>query len=129
MATERRALVVDDDDSVRNVISDYLAGRGFEVVPARDGLEGAAFARRLSFDLVAVDLMMPRGGGLDVIRAVRASGSRAAVIVITGYATAQNVKSALEAGADKVMSKPVELGELGAAAEELMAGGDSDRES
>lgn len=122
MADLRKALVVDDDPAVRSVLVDYLTGRGFEVVEVEDGYEGSLAAKEGTFDFITVDLMMPQGNGTMVIEMIRGLGIETPVVVITGFASEENVKAAMESGANKVMMKPIEFAELGAFIDECFPG-------
>ena len=72
----RRVLVVDDDPSVRELLTDLLESRGFDVLVAAGGREGIELAMRESPDLVLLDLLMPGVSGFQVIRELKATGKR-----------------------------------------------------
>jgi DNA-binding response OmpR family regulator len=80
----RRILVIDDDQAVRGAITIVLEADGFEVVTAEDGFAGLELAKASKFDLVIVDLFMPRLGGLDTIRQLRERNSALPIIAMSG---------------------------------------------
>lgn len=85
----QRILVVEDDDSVRKLITRILTTGGYEVVSARDGLEGLEefTAHHGGFDLVVTDVTMPRVGGPEMIDRLAAEGHRPPVLFLSGYAS------------------------------------------
>ncbi|MCE9579567.1 MAG: response regulator [Deltaproteobacteria bacterium] len=98
-------LVVDDDDAVRRGVTRMLAGLGFAVVGAGDGVEGvAALSADLArIDLVVVDHTMPRLDGIGAATAMRALGFRGPIVLITGYG---DVAAAPQGLFDTVLAKP-----------------------
>jgi len=103
-------LVVDDDPGVRQSVSRALRVEGYEVLEARDGLEGLDAAAEA--DVMVLDVTMPNLSGFDVCRRLRASGSDLPVLVLTArHATADRVEG-LDAGADDYLVKPFALEEL-----------------
>ena len=120
-----RVLVVDDHPIVRQGLRTYLSSRpGLEVVgEAADGDGAVAEAARLGPDVVLVDLVMPRGGGLDAIRRLRAAGERPRVIVLTSFAGEDQVIEAVRAGAAGYLLKDVAPADLEAAIRVVHGGG------
>ncbi len=103
-------LVVDDDPGVRQSVARALRVEGYEVLEARDGLEGLESADQA--DVMVLDVTMPNLGGFDVCRRLRSSGSDLPVLVLTArHATADRVEG-LDAGADDYLVKPFALEEL-----------------
>ncbi|WP_216656559.1 response regulator [Nocardioides marmotae] len=102
-----RILVADDHPVVRDGVRSMLgAVPDFEVVAeAGSGPEAVALARATDPDVVVMDLRMPGGGGVDAVRALRASGTRAAVLVLTTYDTDSETVAAIEAGATGYLLK------------------------
>jgi DNA-binding NarL/FixJ family response regulator len=94
-----RVLLADDHRSLLSAIRRLLA-QEFDVVgEAHDGEEAVQMARALRPDVVVTDLAMPRGGGLDAIRRIKAEGSASAIVVLTVLADSAVVGAAVEAGA------------------------------
>ncbi|MGH3443241.1 MAG: response regulator [Nitriliruptorales bacterium] len=109
----RRILVVDDEPMVREVVTGYLEREGFQVEVAADGRAALEALRRRRPDLVILDLMLPKVGGLDILRGVRQI-SRLPVIVLTARADEGDRVLGLELGADDYVVKPFSPRELGA---------------
>jgi DNA-binding response OmpR family regulator len=107
-----RILLVDDEPHIVDVVRAYLAREGHEVEVARDGDAALVRAEATSPDLVILDVMLPRRSGFDVLRELRASGSRAAVIMLTARDDIIDRVAGLELGADDYVSKPFEPREL-----------------
>ena len=102
-----RILVADDHPVVRDGIRSMLSGvPDFEVVgEAASGPEAVARVRETDPDVVVMDLRMPGGGGVDAVRALRAAGARARVLVLTTYDTDSETVAAIEAGATGYLLK------------------------
>ena len=107
-----RVLVVDDDDIVSDVVGYKLSSMGHDVYIASDGEAGLDAARSEQFDLVLLDLLMPRMSGLEVCRALRAEGSDIPIIMLTGKVLEDDVEAGFSAGADDYITKPISLKEL-----------------
>uniref|UniRef100_A0A7C4AI04 histidine kinase n=1 Tax=Fundidesulfovibrio putealis TaxID=270496 RepID=A0A7C4AI04_9BACT len=105
--TTRRVLVVDDSLTVREVERQLLAGRGYDVVTAVDGMEGLALARMGGFDLVVTDVDMPRMTGIELTRRIKADPALARTpVMIVSYKDRQEDRMAgLQAGADYYLPK------------------------
>lgn len=100
-------LVVDDDDDVRQVLSEQLRMHGFEVSEAADGLSAWTEIRQNAPDAVLLDLAMPRLGGLETLKAIRAFDPSIVTVVVTGFSDPDLRQRALELGAAAVLQKPV----------------------
>lgn len=108
-----RVLLVDDDDDARELLSELLATRGCVVSAHALGSECVAAAVSFAPDVAIVDLHLPDGDGLDVIRSLRSAAlPHLRIVVITGVVTPDMRGRALAAGADAYMSKPISYGEL-----------------
>ena len=107
-----RILVVDDEPHIVEVVRAYLARDGHDVVTAADGEAGLALALETAPDLVVLDVMLPRRSGFEVLRELRASGSGAAVIMLTARDDVIDRVAGLEIGADDYITKPFEPREL-----------------
>lgn len=113
------ALVVDDDDSIRFVLTKTLEGLGIEVTAVDDGAEVLALVSRRHFDLLVIDLHMPGMNGFGVLRRIRQSGSgtlprpRTApgvpILVVSAESEAATVANARRLGASAQLSKPVDI--------------------
>ncbi len=107
-----RILVVDDDDTVRGVVGDYLRAAGMEVVTCNDGVDAFATASTQRFDLIVLDLMLPGIDGLEVHRRLCRCGIRIPVIMLTAKASEADRVLGLETGADDYLTKPFSTREL-----------------
>ena len=108
---DARILLVEDDPSIREVTAIGLRQAGFTVETADDGQTGLDRFRHEAFDLVLLDVMLPRLDGLEVCRAIRAT-STLPVVMLTARADTIDVVVGLEAGADDYVKKPFEIPEL-----------------
>jgi CheY-like chemotaxis protein len=113
-------LICDDEPSLRELIRISLDGP-YEFVEADDGEESLELARRVRPDVMILDMMMPRLTGLEVLSALRQDEELADTRVIVLTAQPATREQALEGGADVVMVKPFEPGEIAAAVEEILA--------
>ena len=104
-------LLVEDDDRLARLMTEYLAEEGVSVVRAADGVEGLAAALRRSFDVVLLDLMLPGRHGLEVCRELRLH-SDVPVILVTARAAELDRVLGLELGADDYLPKPFSMREL-----------------
>jgi CheY-like chemotaxis protein/HPt (histidine-containing phosphotransfer) domain-containing protein len=105
-----RFLVVDDSDIVRQSLRNFFADYNIEVITCYDGLEGIQKASEYKPNLIFLDLMMPNFDGIKMLQVLKAVEELKdiPVIVISGNTNKTNVMTSLEAGAEKVISKPLE---------------------
>jgi len=108
---DARILLVEDDPSIREITALGLRNAGFQVEVAGDGQEGLDRFGAGTYDLVLLDVMLPRLDGLEVCRAIRRS-STVPVVMLTARADTIDVVVGLEAGADDYVKKPFEVPEL-----------------
>jgi DNA-binding response OmpR family regulator len=106
-----RILMIDDDNRLAGMVSDYLGGAGFRVTVAGTGREGEALLKRETFDAVILDLMLPDADGLDLCRRLRAS-SDVPILMLTARGEPMDKVVGLEIGADDYLAKPFEPREL-----------------
>jgi DNA-binding response OmpR family regulator len=103
----KKVLIIEDDAALRESLAAVLEAEGFQVSRAGDGQEGLAKAREGNFDLIAMDLVLPLLGGIDVLRKLREAGTQTPIIVLTGRKKQEVDKVlGLELGADDYMIKP-----------------------
>lgn len=107
-----RILVVDDEPHILEVVRAYLARDGHDVSTAGDGDDALASVRADRPDLVVLDVMLPGRSGFEVLRELRASGSTAAVVMLTARDDVIDRVAGLEIGADDYVTKPFEPREL-----------------
>jgi two-component system, OmpR family, response regulator MtrA len=108
---DERLLLIEDDASIREIVSIGLKAAGFRVVTAIDGKQGLASARSGGFDAVILDVMLPLLDGFEVCREIR-KFSRIPVVMLTARTDLIDVVVGLESGADDYVKKPFELPEL-----------------
>jgi two-component system KDP operon response regulator KdpE len=106
-----RALLVEDDPNIVDLIRANLAVRGFETIVSTDGLDALELLDTLEPDIVLVDLMLPGADGLELCRRIRERSS-VAVIVVSARGGERDKISALNVGADDYMTKPFSVEEL-----------------
>jgi two-component system OmpR family response regulator len=102
-------LVVDDDNSIRDLVKTALTFVGYEVAEAADGLEALNVAPGFGADLIVLDVMMPGVDGFEVCRRLRADGDRTPVIFLTSKDTSTDMLDGFSVGADDYLTKPFNL--------------------
>ncbi len=107
-----KILIVDDEQSMRDVLSIMLKRAGYGVTVAADGEEAIAQLGKDIFDLVITDLKMPKVGGLDVLKAVKDSSPDTVVLVITAFASTETAIEAMKRGAYDYLTKPFQVDEV-----------------
>jgi two-component system response regulator PhoP len=115
-----RALVIEDEESLRQQLSTRLKEEGYAVDEAMDGEEGVYLGTEYSFDLAVIDLGLPKLSGIDVIRKLRARGKSFPILILTARGRWQDKVEGLEAGADDYLVKPFHIEELLARLNALM---------
>jgi DNA-binding response OmpR family regulator len=107
-----RILVIEDDPSILRGLQLNLGMEGYVVRSAADGVTGLAMARSERPDLVVVDVMLPKLGGLEVVREIRAADPDLPVLILSAKGQEQDKVAGLQFGADDYMVKPFGLKEL-----------------
>ncbi len=107
-----RALVVEDYAPVREGVVEGLTEHGYSVDAAADGEEGLWFAENNPYDVVVLDLMLPKLDGLTVLTRLRAAGNAVPVLVLTARDGLDDRVKGLDSGADDYLVKPFALAEL-----------------
>lgn len=107
-----RILVIEDEPAMQIGLRDNLEVDGYEVTVAGDGQEGLRNLLERTWDLVILDVMLPRKSGYDVLREARAKGVQTPVIMLTAKGEEVDKVLGLELGADDYMTKPFSLREL-----------------
>lgn len=108
-------LVIDDEPGIRATVKDVLEDEGYPVAVAEDGPAGLAILSRDSVDVVVLDVWLPRMGGIDVLKAIKADHPAVEVIVISGHATIDMAVSAVKLGAFDFIEKPLSIERLATA--------------
>ena len=115
-------LLIDDEVDLLQTYERILRRLGYDVITAELGHTGLAIARSRQVSLVIVDLRLSDMDGLDIVRAIRAGPDPPPVIVITGFASANTRRAALEAGAMGYLSKPFSVLALTALVRDILGG-------
>lgn len=119
MSSVARALVVEDDDDLQNLMRTVLGAAGFEVHVAATGAEALEAAQRVDPDVITLDLNLPDTDGLILCRGIR-SVTDAYIIILTARSDRAQVLAGLESGADDYMTKPFSTRELTARVKALL---------
>ena len=120
MSLARRILLVEDEESLVLALRDRLASEGYAVEVAGDGDTAFDKAARGAFDLILLDIALPRRSGLDVCRDLRARGVQTPVLMLTARGQVIDRVLGLKLGADDYLTKPFETAELLARIEALL---------
>jgi DNA-binding NtrC family response regulator len=107
-----RILVVDNEESIRFVLREMMEAEGYEVAEAADGLEAVELVREREFDLVIMDIRMPRLDGIGALRQIKGLRPHLVVVMITAYGSEKIALSAMRAGAYDYFLKPFGIDEL-----------------
>ena len=107
-----RILLIEDNESLRNAISQFLREAGYLVDSAATGDEGLWAADGNNYDLILLDLMLPNLDGMEILRRLRAKGNPIHIMVISARDGLEDRLEALDAGADDYLVKPFPLAEL-----------------
>ncbi|MBL8098529.1 MAG: response regulator transcription factor [Anaerolineales bacterium] len=107
----KKILLVDDETEILEICRDYLKASGYDVVTAKDGVQGLAFAKHEKPDLIVTDLSMPEMDGLDLCRNIRKE-SNVPIIMLTARVEETDKLIGLEIGADDYITKPFSPREL-----------------
>lgn len=110
--TRPRILVVDDEEDTCANLRDILDDLGYQVDTASSGEAALTLVRNCPYDVALLDLRMPGMDGLELYRRIREIQAGTVALIVTAYASSETARSALEAGAWKVLSKPVQLEHL-----------------
>ena len=115
-----KILLVEDEEGLIFTLTDRLQSEGYEVTPARDGELGLNLALAKKFDLIILDVMLPKKNGLDVCRDLRQKGNSTPVLMLTAKGETFDKVLGLKIGADDYLTKPFEVMELLARIEALL---------
>jgi DNA-binding response OmpR family regulator len=110
MKQPERILVVDDNETNRDILEARLTANGYEVLHAGDGEQALAMTAQHRPDLILLDIMMPKVDGIEVCRRIKADAELAItpIILVTAKADSKDVVEGLDAGADEYLTKPID---------------------
>lgn len=115
-----KVLLVEDEEGLILTLTDRLESEGFDVTPACDGKSGFEIAAANNFDLIILDLMLPKMNGHDVCRDLRRKGDQTPILMLTAKGETIDKVLGLKLGADDYLTKPFEVIELLARIEALL---------
>lgn len=120
--SEPTALIVDDDDILRNRLCKALAARGWSASGAADGVAALETAAASGPELAVVDLRLPGMGGLEIVKALRDLDSTMCIIMLTGYGSIATALTATKLGANHFLTKPADADQILAAYRKITDG-------
>jgi two-component system, NtrC family, response regulator HydG len=110
---QARVLIVDDEADTCANLNDIFSDFGYHVDTAHDGQSALKLIESQQFyDIVLLDLRMPGMDGLELYRRIKQTSAGTVALIVTAYASSDTAKSAIAAGARRVLSKPVDIGQL-----------------
>jgi two-component system alkaline phosphatase synthesis response regulator PhoP len=101
-----RVLIIEDEESILMPLEDNLRLEGYDVASARDGVEGLAKARHGAFDLIVLDIMLPKLDGFEVCKRLRLDRVMTPILMLTAKSQEVDRVLGLELGADDYVTKP-----------------------
>ncbi len=107
-----KLLLVEDNIQLNNAIATILKRNSYIVDKALDGEEALYFLKEYKYDVVILDIMLPKINGLEVLKEARKSGIETPIIMLTAKSTIEDKITGLDLGADDYLPKPFEMGEL-----------------
>src|ERR1700687_5645308 len=113
-------LFVEDEEALRMTVGDRLRSEGYGVECAANGDEGYEKATQLPFDLIILDVMLPKKSGFDVCRDIRKAGLITPILMLTARGQTSDKVNGLKIGADDYVTKPFHMQELVARVEALL---------
>lgn len=117
---KHKILIVEDEEALRMTLSDRLQSEGYSIDCAADGETGLQRATTDAFDLILLDVMLPRRSGFDVCRDIRQSGLATPILMLTARGQTVDKVVGLKLGADDYLTKPFDMLELMARVEALL---------
>ncbi|MCK5547953.1 MAG: response regulator [Thermoplasmata archaeon] len=105
-------LIVDDDETLRKELSEWLVGEGYKTKLAGSGEEAVEIVKNQDFNLIFTDLKMPGMNGIDVVRAIKKLKPSAHMVMITAFGTIDTAVEAMKTGADDFITKPFQMKQL-----------------
>ena len=110
--SKEKILVVEDEEAILMLLEDDLCMEGYEVATARDGERGLSMAKEGAYDLVILDVMLPKKDGFEICRELRGSGAAVPILMLTAKSQEIDKVLGLELGADDYVTKPFSPREL-----------------
>ncbi len=113
MNPEISILIVDDDQSILDVMKLYLKRRGFQVTTALSAGQALTLQSQTPFNLIISVIVMPKQDGYYLLEMIKKNYPETRMIMMTGHSDAAMIRSAISLGADEFLSKPLDFEELG----------------
>ena len=112
MADKKRILIVDDDPEIRELLDFDISSSGYHTDTASDGMEGLNKALNNEYDLILLDVMMPKMNGFDVCKNIRQAKIDVPILMLTAKGTIGDKTSGFDSGADDYLVKPFDVQEV-----------------
>ena len=109
---QKRILIVDDDDEIRDLLEFDVSQSGYFVDTAHDGMEGLNKALNNAYDLILLDVMMPKMNGFDVCKNIRQAKLAIPILMLTAKGTIDDKTEGFDCGADDYLVKPFDIQEV-----------------
>lgn len=106
---DKRILIVEDEGKLRRIASDFLKKEGFTVIEAEDGEQALDYIVSQNFDLIILDLMLPKINGWELLKEIRIKDSTLPVIMLTARGSEEDILKGYEMKADEYIVKPVSM--------------------
>ncbi|NEP50753.1 MAG: response regulator transcription factor [Moorea sp. SIO3C2] len=120
-----RILLVEDDERITDALAEDLTDQHYVVDVANDGQVGRELVENFSYDLILLDVMLPKMDGITLCRKLRSQGDSTPILMLTARDTISDKIVGLDAGADDYLIKPFDLGELSARIRALLRRGNT----
>jgi DNA-binding response OmpR family regulator len=121
MSEKSKILVVDDEDALRTVVSVGLTSKGYNVSTASDGDEAISELQKEMFDLVLLDVKMPRMNGFEVLKFIKEKHPTTKVVMATGLGDLKDVIESKKLGAEDFVGKPYDFVDLLTTIEQVLS--------
>lgn len=105
----KKILIIDDEENILKVLSDFLTRSGFEVQSAKEGKRAIGLYSKERFDAVVLDLKLPDMDGVELLKELQKINSFLKVVIVTGHSEMKSYLATMELGACEYLSKPVDL--------------------
>ena len=112
MAEKKRILIVDDDPEIRELLDFDISSSGYYTDTAQDGMEGLNKALNNKYDLILLDVMMPKMNGFEVCKNIRQAKINIPILMLTAKGTIGDKTSGFDSGADDYLVKPFDIQEV-----------------
>ena len=112
MPKPHHILVVEDNKELAKSLSGHLSSEGYSVTESHSGEDAVAQLQKNSFEIVVLDLKLPKLSGFEVLKFAKKNSPETKVVVLTAYADPMNINMCKELGSDEVIAKPYDLAYL-----------------